>query len=177
MQASVFIATSLDGYIARLDGARDSLPGDDVENHGYHEFMASVDVLTSGRTTFDLVVSFGSWPYGDKPVVVLSSRAGELKAPDGAKCEFMSGAPSEIVARLSKRGFLHAYVDGGVTVTKFLEAGLLQRMIVRRIPVLIGSGIPLFGNLPSDIRFQHVRTQSYKGGLVQSEYMVMENEN
>ncbi|MEP6766899.1 MAG: dihydrofolate reductase family protein [Gemmatimonadaceae bacterium] len=171
MKASTFIATSLDGYIARLDGALDWLP-ESPEEHGYTEFIDSADVIVIGRKTFDTVMSFGGWPYGDKQVVVLSSRAGELRAPDGAKCEFMSGTPHEIVAHLSGRGFQHAYVDGGATVTKFLEAGLLQRMIVTRIPVLIGSGIPLFGEMSRDIRFEHVRTQSYKSGLVQSEYVI-----
>ena len=172
MKASVFIAASLDGFIAREDGGLDWLPEGDVEPHGFDEFMATVDAMVIGRKTFDIVLGFGGWAYGKKPVVVLSSRASELKAPEGAVCEFMSGAPEEIVKRLEERGWSHIYVDGGVTIQRFLRAGLIQRMIITRIPVLLGSGIPLFGGLPHDIRVEHVATRTYRGGLVQSEYIL-----
>jgi dihydrofolate reductase len=171
MKASVFIATSLDGFIARPDGALDWLP-DDPEPHGYDEFVATVDANVIGRKTFETVLSFGAWPFGTKPVIVLSSRASELKAPEGAVCDFMAGTPREIVARLTERGLKHLYIDGGVTIQGFLEAGLIQRMIITRIPVLLGSGIPLFGPLSRDVRFEHVATRTFKGGLVQSEYVI-----
>ena len=171
MKASVFIATSLDGFIARLDGALDWLPVA-PESHGYTEFMATIDALVIGRKTFETVLTFDAWPYGTKPVIVLSTRASELKAPDGAVCDFMAGTPHEIVARLAPRGMKHLYIDGGVTVTRFLEAGLIQRFIITRIPVLLGGGIPLFGALPRDIRLDHVATRSYPSGLVQSEYVI-----
>jgi dihydrofolate reductase len=103
---------------------------------------------------------------------VLSTRPSEVTPPDGAVCDVMSGTPHEIVARLARRGVQHAYVDGGVTIQGFLEAGLIQRMIITRIPVLLGSGIPLFGPLPQDIRLEHVATRSYPSGLVQSEYVI-----
>ncbi|MEO8336326.1 MAG: dihydrofolate reductase family protein [bacterium] len=171
MRASVFIATSIDGFIARDDGALDWLPGDDVEEHGYTAFMATVDAIVMGRKTFETVLSFGSWPF-EKMVVVLSSRASELAAPEGALCEVMSGTPQEIVVRMAERGMHHLYIDGGVTIQRFLEAGLIQRMIITRIPVLLGSGIPLFGPLPRDVRLDHVATRSYPSGLVQSEYTI-----
>jgi len=173
MKASVFIATSLDGFIARENGAIDWLP-ENPEPHGYDEFIASVDAIIIGRNTFETVLSFGGWFYGKTLVVVLSSRASELKAPEGANCEFMDGDPKEIAARLDARGVKHAYVDGGVTIQRFLEAGLIQRMIITRIPVLLGSGIPLFGRLSHDVHLDHVATRSFKGGLVQSEYTVVE---
>jgi dihydrofolate reductase len=166
----VFIATSLDGYIARPDGALDWLP-DDAEPHGYEEFMATVDAIVMGRRTFEVVLTFGAWPF-DKPVVVLSSKPSALAAPDGARCEFMAGAPHEIVERLAERGLARLYVDGGATITRFLAAGLVQRLVITRIPVLLGEGIPLFGHLPRDIRCTHVATRAYASGLVQSEYMV-----
>src|SRR3977135_3291833 len=100
MKASVFIATSLDGFIARLDGTLDWLPKD-AEPHGYDEFMATVDALVMGRKTFDTVLAFDAWPYGKKPVIVLSTKMSELKAPDSAVCNFMMGTPHEIVARLA----------------------------------------------------------------------------
>lgn len=172
MKASVFIATSVDGFIARLDGALDWLPSDDVEEHGYTEFMDSVDALVMGRKTFETVLGFGVWPYGTKPVVVLSSRPRDLAAPAGAVCEFMVGTPAEVVARLAARGLEHLYIDGGVTIQRFLAAGLIQRMIITRIPVLLGSGIPLFGPLTHDVRLEHVATRTYASGLVQSEYLI-----
>jgi len=174
MKSSVFIATSLDGFIARPDGALDWLPADGGEPHGYTEFMATVDALVIGRKTLETVLSFEAWPYGNKPVVVLSSTLSELAVPDGAVCELMAGSPHEIVARLTRRGMSHLYIDGGVTIQRFLEAGLIQRVIITRIPVLLGSGIPLFGPLSRDIRFEHVATRSYPSGLVQSEYLIAE---
>ena len=172
MKASVFIATSLDGFIARLDGALDWLPVNGGERHGYDEFMATVDALVIGRKTFETVLTFDAWPYGRKPVVVLSTRPSELTAPDGAVCEVMAGTPHEIVARLTQRGLKHLYVDGGVTIQGFLEAGLIQHLTITRIPVLLGSGIPLFGSLTHDIRLKHVGTRSYPSGMVQSAYVI-----
>jgi dihydrofolate reductase len=172
MKASVFIATSLDGFIARPDGALDWLPVNGGEPHGYDEFMATVDALVIGRKTFETVLTFNAWPYGTKPVIVLSTSMTELKAPEGAVCDLMAGTPREIVTRLAQRGMKHLYVDGGVTIQGFLEAGLIQRLIMTRIPVLLGSGIPLFGALPHDIRLEHVATRSYSSGMVQSEYVI-----
>jgi dihydrofolate reductase len=168
LRASVFIATSLDGFIARENGALDWLPGDDCEPHGYDEFMATVDAIVMGRKTFEVVVEFGGeWPF-KKPVIVLSSTLQSV--PHG---ELMSGDPAEIVARLAVRGLHHLYIDGGVTIQGFLRAGLIQRMIITRIPVLLGSGVPLFGALASDIRVEHLSTRTFKGGLVQSEYLLV----
>src|SRR5580658_6822604 len=150
MKASVFIATSLDGYIARLDGGLDWLPPDGGEPHGYDEFMATVDAIVIGRKTLETVLAFDVWPYGKKPVVVLSTTMSELKVPQGAVCDLMCGTPEEIVARLTQRGFQHLYVDGGVTIQGFLRDGLIQRLIITRIPVLLGSGFPLFGYLSKD---------------------------
>ena len=173
MTASVFIATSLDGFIARQDGALDWLPPNGGEPHGYTEFMATVDAVVMGRKTFEKVLTFDDWPYGKKPVVVLSSRPTDLVAPAGAVCDVMAGTPHDVVARLSQRGMKHLYIDGGVTVQRFLEAGLVQRLIITRIPVLLGDGIPLFGPVSHDIRLEHVATRSYPSGLVQSEYLII----
>jgi dihydrofolate reductase len=131
-----------------------------------------VDAIVMGRKTFETVMAFDAWPYGPKPVVVLSTRPSALKVPEGVPCEMMSGTPHEIVARLAQRGMKHLYIDGGVTIQRFLEAGLIQRLIITRIPVLLGSGIPLFGPLPHDIRLEHVATRSYPSGMVQSEYVI-----
>jgi len=171
VKASVFVGTSLDGFIARANGELDFLPAGGGEPHGYDEFMATVDALVIGRKTFDTVLTFGSWPYGEKPVFVLSARA-LAPAPAGAVVERMSGAPADIVAQLAARGIRHIYVDGGITIQRFLQAGLIHRLIITRVPVLIGGGIPLFGAVERDIPLKHVGTREYASGLVQSEYVV-----
>jgi len=171
MKTSVFVGTSLDGFIARKDGAFDFLPTGGGEPHGYEEFMASVDALVIGRMTYETVLAFDEWPYGGKPVFVLSTRT-LAPAPSGALVERLSGEPAEIVSTLSARGVGHAYVDGGVTIQRFLRAGLIDRLVVTRVPVLIGEGIPLFGSLSKDIPLRHVATRQFSSGLVQSEYRI-----
>jgi dihydrofolate reductase len=172
MKISVFIGTSVDGFIARANDDLDFLPPGGGEPHGYDEFMASVDALVIGRKTFEKVMSFAAWPYGEKRVVVLSSRSMDLSAVRGGVVEQMGGTPAEIVSQLAARGFQHLYVDGGITIQRFLRAGLIQRLIITRVPVLIGEGVPLFGRLPHDIRLHHVGTRQYSSGLVQSEYHI-----
>jgi len=172
MKGSVFIATSLDGFIAREDGALDWLPAGGGEPHGYTEFMDTVDALVIGRKTFETVLGFDAWPYGTKPVIVLSATLSELNAPDGAVCDLMCGTPDEISSRLAQSGMKHLYIDGGVTIQGFLEAGLIQELTITRIPVLLGSGIPLFGLVSRDIRLDHVVTRAYASGMVQSKYVV-----
>jgi dihydrofolate reductase len=171
VKASVFIGTSLDGFIARVNGDFDFLPPGGGEPHGYEEFIATVDALVIGRKTFETVLTFDTWPYGEKPVFVLSTRT-LAPAPLGAVVERLSGDPAEIVSQLDARGIRHAYVDGGITIQRFLQAGLIQRLIITRVPVLIGAGIPLFGAIQRDIVLRHVGTRQYASGLVQSEYVV-----
>ena len=173
MSVSVFIGTSVDGFIARPNGALDFLPEGGGEPHGYNEFIASVDAIVIGRKTFETVLAFDTWPYGNKRVVVLSSRPVDLCAVRGGVVEQMGGPPAEIVSQLAARRIHHLYIDGGVTIQGFLRAGVLQRLIITRVPVLIGEGIPLFGSLPHDIRLRHIATRHYPSGLVQSEYQVV----
>jgi dihydrofolate reductase len=173
MKMSVFVGTSLDGFIARRDGSFDFLPEGGGEPHGYDEFMASVDTLLIGRNTFEVVLGLAEWPYGEKRVVVLSSRPVDLSQVRGGKVEQMSGPPAEIAAKLAATGSQHVYVDGGITVQRFLAAGLVQSLVITRVPVLIGDGIPLFGSLPHDVKLRHVETRQYKSGLVRSEYELL----
>jgi dihydrofolate reductase len=168
MKCSVFVGASVDGFIARRNHDLDFLP-EEPEPHGYDEFIASVDVIVIGRNTFEKVLGFGGWAYGKKRVVLLSSKPIDLSQIDGV-VEQMCGEPAEIVAKLEATGAQHAYIDGGITIQRFLSAGLIQRLIVTRVPVLIGDGIPLFGSLPHDVRLRHVMTRHYPSGLVQSEY-------
>ena len=171
MKASVFIGTSVDGFIARANGDLDFLPAGGGEPHGYDEFMASVDALVIGRKTFETVLAYDHWPYGEKPVFVLSARPLAAGPPE-AVVERMTGEPADIVSQLATRGIGHIYVDGGITIQRFLRAGLIQRLIITRVPVLIGAGIPLFAEVPRDVLLRHVGTRQYASGLVQSEYVI-----
>ncbi len=173
MTASVFIGTSVDGFIARPNDDLDFLPPGGGEPHGYDEFMASVDAIVIGRKTFQKVLTLGPWPYGEKRVVVLSSRPLDFSAAVGGVVEQMSGSPAEIVSQLAASGAHHLYIDGGITIQRFLREGLIQRLVITRVPVLIGQGIPLFGALPHDIQLRHVATRHYPSGLVQSEYQIL----
>lgn len=178
MKASVFIATSLDGYIARENGDIDWLPaaggeGSD-EDYGYQKFMDSVDVLVMGRNSFEKVLTFGKWPYGNKQVVVLSSRPLQIPDDIADTVENKSSSPGELVKQLSMRGAKHLYIDGGKTIQGFLATGLIQQIIITRIPILIGNGIPLFGPLIKDIKLRHIETRTFASGLVQSRYEVSE---
>jgi dihydrofolate reductase len=177
MNATVFIATSLDGFIAREDGAIDWLPtGADTkfEDYGYADFMKSIDALVMGRKTYETVRGFGGeWPYGTKPVVVLSSKKVPIPKELSKTVTSMSGKISAIIGHLESLGMKHLYVDGGVTIQRFLDAGAIDRLIITRIPVLIGTGIPLFGPVEQDIKLSHVGTKTYPSGLVQSEYYVV----
>ena len=171
MNASVFIGTSVDGFIARPNGDLDFLPPGGGEPHGYAEFMDTVDALVIGRKTYETVLAFETWPYGEKPVFVLSTQP-LAPAPVGAVVEHLSGDPTKIVSELDARGIKHVYVDGGITIQRFLRAGLIQRLIITRVPVLIGDGVPLFGSLVRDVRLEHIATRHYASGLVQTEYRV-----
>ena len=172
MNLTVFCGVSVDGFLARPDHALDFLDAGGQEPHGFDEFYASVDVVVIGRKTFEVVRAFPDWPYGRKQVIALSSRPLDFSSIKTGLVEHMSGEPSAIVSRLTSRGFQHAYLDGGITIQRFLAAGSVDRLIITRVPVLIGEGIPLFGPLPSDVALRHVETRCYKGGLVQSEYLL-----
>jgi len=173
MKASVFIGTSVDGFIARRDDRLDFLPPGGGEPHSYDEFFGSVDALVIGRKTFEVVLAFPEWPYGKKLVIVLSNRKLNLSRVRDGVVEQMAGTPEDVVAKLSARGLRHIYVDGGITVQQFLRADLIQRLIITRVPVLIGEGVPLFGALPHDIKLRHIATQAYPSGLVKTEYEVV----
>ncbi len=174
MKATVYIATSIDGFIARENGGIDWLPAiGDGEDYGYREFIDSVDAIVMGRKTFETVLSFGSWPYGKKPVIVLSSRQVEIPQNIEGTVESISSSPKEVVRRLAERGFKHLYIDGGKTIQGFLREGLIDRIIITRIPILLGTGIPLFGPTQHDIKLRHIETRQFESGLVQSRYDVL----
>jgi len=175
---SVFIATSLDGYIARADGSIDWLneannsvtPGEDC---GYGKFMADVDALVMGRHTLEQVLTFDSWPYGPTPVVVMSHREISLPSNLQSSVSVSDEPPSVVAARLAKRGVKKIYVDGGLTIQSFLAAGLIDDITITVIPVLLGAGRSLFGPLPADVRLVHESTTAFEFGFVQNRYRVI----
>lgn len=177
-RCSVFIATTLDGYIARTNGSIDWLEQADSaipagEDYGYGAFFASVDALVMGRNTFDLVRGFAPWPYGDKRVVVMSSRAVEIPHALTHSVTCSAAAPEQVVARLAAEGAHHLYIDGGKTIQSFLRAGLIDEFTITLIPLLLGSGRPLYGPLEHDIHLEHLATKSYASGFVQNHYKVI----
>lgn len=168
----VFIATSVDGFIARDDGRIDWLPpGEPGEDYGYAAFMASVDGIVMGRGTYDTVLGFEPWPF-TKPVVVMSRTLDPADVPEHLADRLrISGAePAHLVAQLQAEGWRQAYIDGGTLIRAFLRAGLIDEMVLTRVPVLIGSGRPLFGPLEQDLRLQCLDTRQYPNGLVSSRY-------
>jgi dihydrofolate reductase len=177
MKVSVYIATSLDGYIARCDGSIDWLNEANAvvpegEDCGFMAFMNSVDTLIMGRKTYEQVLSFGQWPYGDTPVVVLSHNSIEIPADLPDTISHSAESPSALLTRLATQGVKHVYVDGGSTIQGFLAESLIDEITLTQIPVIIGEGISLFAPQQGDITLIHLGTMSYEFGFVQSKYAV-----
>jgi dihydrofolate reductase len=176
IKASVFIATSLDGFIARANGDLDWLTDAETasgeQDYGYQEFMDTVDSIIMGRNTFELVLTFDTWPYSGKKVIVLSSGPNAIPPHLADDVEWLSLPPQQLVYRLAAQGAAHLYVDGGKTIQGFLNAGLIDELTITRVPILIGSGVPLFGALNHDVRLRHIATQQFENGFVQSKYRV-----
>jgi dihydrofolate reductase len=173
--AVVYIARSLDGFIARPDGAIDWLGEPDVEgggggeDYGWSEFIAGIDTIVMGRATFEQVLSFGAWPYEGTPLVVLSSTRQSVPENLRGKAEVSALDPAAVLDQLAGRGCERVYIDGGKTIQSFLRADLIDELILTTLPVLIGQGLPLFGSLDTDMNWEHVATRTY-ATLVQSHY-------
>lgn len=174
----VFIAVSLDGFIARKSGELDWLMKHATkdEDHGYEAFMTSVDGLVMGRGTFEKVRTFGEWSY-TKPVVVMSRTLTEQSVPSKLtdKVRLTQLDPPDVMKMLKDQGWTRAYVDGGQVVQSFLRAGLIADLTLTHVPILIGDGLPLFGALDHDIDLEHLKTRTYRSGLVSSCYRVIGN--
>lgn len=177
LRCSVFIATSLDGFIARKDGGLDWLPGSDGEtggdDYGFKEFFQMIDSVVIGRNTYALALTFKDWPYRGKKVVVLSRRFPKMPENLAEGVEGNSLEPRELIDRLASSGFAHVYVDGGKTIQSFLKADMIREMTITRIPVLIGEGVSLFGPMARDIRLRHLWTKAFDSGFVQSKYALI----
>jgi dihydrofolate reductase len=171
MKTTVYIGTSLDGFIARKDGNIDWLvkfQNQEVSD-SYTEFMGKIDAIVIGRGTFDTVLTFPSWPY-EKEVFLLSNSVKQLPERLKGKVTVLSMKPKELLNYLSKEGFSNIYVDGGKVIQSFLKEDCIDEMIITKVPELIGDGIPLFGSLDNDLQFRHVQTNVYSNGLVKSRY-------
>ena len=172
LKVSVYIATSLDGFIARKNGDIDWLTGGEGgEDYGYAEFMSDIDHIIMGRNTYEKVLTFGSWHY-DKKVIVLTSR--DLTTPPDLsdKIEALYLSPGELLNEMDMRGVKHIYLDGGVTIQRFLREGLVDEMTITTIPILIGEGLSLFGKLEEDVKLELIKSESFNNGFVQNTYKI-----
>ncbi|MDU6685424.1 MAG: dihydrofolate reductase family protein [Enterobacteriaceae bacterium] len=169
----VFIAASLDGYIARKDGDINWLlqRDDPTEDHGYAAFIADKDWIVMGRGSYEKVLTFDEWPY-DRPVLVLSRQLTALPVPEAlkGKVQFSRRTPREVIDDLAAQNAHRVYIDGGQVIQSFLREGLVADIVITTVPVLLGSGIPLFGSLPHDIDLTLLSSRSFPSGLVQSHY-------
>jgi len=172
----VFIATSLDGFIAREDGAIDWLLARDAsgEDHGYDRFSAGIDAIVMGRGSYEMVQTFEPWPY-ERPVLVLSAKLAGAPVPErlAGKVRVMDLTPDDALSMLQTEGCRRVYVDGGKLIQSFLRRGLIEDLVITRVPVLLGSGRPLFGALEADLSLAHEATVSFPSGLVQTRYRVL----
>ena len=169
----VFIAKSLDGYIAGKEGEIDWLdmvPNPDQDDMGYYALMEEIDAIVMGRNSFETVLGFDvEWPYS-KPVFVLSSSLKEIPKELTGKVQLLNGKPSDILQEIHQKGYFNLYIDGGKTVQHFLEADLIDELRITTIPILLGGGIPLFGDLSKPLAFEHIKSELFLGQLVQNYY-------
>jgi dihydrofolate reductase len=174
IRLSVFIATSLDGYIARFNGKLDWLEVNrdksGSEDYGYEAFIGSVDCIVMGRNTFEKVVSFDKWPYHNKRVIVLSRRWKHIPDQFSHLAELYSGKVELLTVELQNQGVRRVYVDGGITIQSFMQQELLSDIIITTVPIILGKGLPLFGSTRQDQKLELLQSKSYQSGFVQSSY-------
>lgn len=184
MKCSVYIATSADGYIATRDGGVDWLdtagnPEADMSNNpdmGFNEFIASIDCMIMGRKCMDAISSFNltpeQWPYGDTKIYVLSN---SLKKPPEnlrGKVEMYSGDIKKLINQLEENGYKHAYIDGGTTITAFINLQLIDEMTITKAPVILGKGLPLFGELNKSIKLINSEATVFPNDFIQEKFGV-----
>lgn len=177
VKCSVYIATSVDGFIAKPGGdiewlLRPEYAAKDMNGLRYEEFISTVDAIVMGRHSFEKALSFSSWLYEGTLVIVLATKA--LAVPDDLKdkVRVLAGAPEQVVSQLASEGKKHLYIDGGITIQRFLEAKLIDEITITRIPILLGSGIPLFGSVGTEQRLRLIEAVASPNGFVQERYAV-----
>ena len=185
MKCSAFIAISADGYIATADGgvewlelAGNSETGDREQfgSAGFEAYIASVDCMIMGRKCMEKISSFNltpeQWPYGDARIIVLSNT---IKTPPenlNGKVEIYSGEISALISKLENDDFQHAYIDGGTTITNFINLKLINEMTITRAPILLGDGLPLFGKTKQPIKLEDAQATAYPNDYIQVKYRV-----
>lgn len=173
MKNSVFIATSLDGFIADKNGNIDwlhKIPNPNNDDLGYIAFTNSIDAIVMGRTTFETVCSFDiDWPY-TKPVFVLSTTL--TKVPENLKDKvfLINGTLTEVLKSIHKKGYQKLYIDGGKTIQSFLKEDLIDELIITTIPIVLGGGFRLFGDLPKELNLELVASKTFLNQLQQTHY-------
>jgi len=184
MKCSVFIATSVDGYIATISGNIDWLENagkadadmGEFSDLGFNKYISSIDCMIMGRRCMEKISSFNlsseQWPYGDIPIFVLSNTLKEAPNNLKDKVEMYAGEIPVLISRLERKGLQHAYIDGGATITSFLNLGLINEMTITRAPVLLGNGISLFGKTSSPIKLENSKAEVYPNDFIQVKYKV-----
>jgi dihydrofolate reductase len=173
MTLYVYIAQSLDGFIADKNGGLDwlnEIPNPDKSDFGFAEFMSKIDAVVMGRNTFEKVQSFGIWPY-NKPVYIISSTLNELPKEYSGKAEILNLKPPQIIEKLNKEGFNNLYIDGGALIQSFLSEDLIDELIITSVPVLLGDGISLFGKLSNSLKFKLQKSEVLIDSLIMSHYL------
>lgn len=171
LETVVYVAVSLDGFIARQDGSVDWLPDPpEGEDFGWAEFFGAIDAIVMGRATFEVVLNFGVWHYGDTPVTVLSRTMTKIPEHLETKASLSQLAPGPLLQQLAARGHRRVYVDGGRVVQSFLAEDRIDELILTTVPMLLGDGIPLFGPLEASLVWELASSETLSGGLVQSRY-------
>ena len=168
----MYVATSLDGYIADSNGDvnwLNNIPNPDKTDYGYADFMKNIDALVMGKNTFQKVLSFGKWPY-DKLVFVLSHSLSEIPENLAGKIEIIKGDVKKLMEKINQNGFNNLYIDGGEVIHSFLKKDLIDELIITKVPILLGQGIPLFRKIDKKLSFKHKSTEIYNNSLVKSHY-------
>lgn len=184
MRCSVFIATSVDGYIASKDGGVDWLAsaGDQSADMsinpdlGFNQFISTVDCMIMGRKCMEVIAAMNltaqQWPYGELPIYVLSKSVTSAPASMHGKVRIHAGDIPSLLNKLTEQGLQHAYVDGGATITSFINLQLINEMTITKAPILLGDGIPLFGKLTKHITLKNAQASSYPNGFIQEKYQL-----
>lgn len=184
MKCSVYIATSADGYIATPQGGvgwlesagNSSADMGDNPDMGFNDFIASVDCMIMGRKCMEVIASFNltpeQWPYGDIKVYALSNSISEPPESLHGKVEMYSGDVDKLISRLENNGYKHAYIDGGTTITNFLNLKLINHMTIIKAPVILGAGIPLFGEVESGANLTNAQAIAFANDFIQVRYDV-----
>ena len=171
----VYIAISLDGFIADKQGKLDwlnTVPNPNENDFGYSKFVDSIDAIVMGRVTFETVLGFGiEWPY-KKTVFVLSNTLKKVPEELIEKVQIVNGPLKTVLKNLNQKSFNNLYIDGGSTIQSFLQEGLIDEMVITTIPILLGGGVPLFGDLPNHIQLELKNSKVFLGSIVQNNYII-----